>query len=301
MAAPKKQPKAKQGIQNQAPEKFKVPDLYPLIVLYNQPDPPIWQIAAHIGQNRVRPALVCDNSTDPAIRAANQAKTETLGWTYISMNGNKGVAQAYRKGTEALVKLGKLRHFVVLFDQDTHIPQDYFERLQVSIAAHTEAQVHLPLVYDKKGLMSPCSASGHAIKRCQPDDALKGLVASMTGINSGMAIQIQVFTDIRHSKDYFLDYVDHAFMRAFRHWGGQVAAFEARLEQQFSDDETGPPEPALQRFNIYCGDFWRYCQDTPAGRAYYRYKIITRAVKLYWRYKHKGFPQTARRWIRGRK
>lgn len=218
---------------------------------------------------------VLDNSTQPN---GNDAYARARGWKYVDMGGNKGLAKAYNRGIECAAADSAL---ICLFDDDTQLGADYFDKLRRAAQEHPLAKVFLPLVYDEIGLLSPSVSEGLAVRRVESVSQIPA--GGLNGINSGMAIRTGVFSHYRYDESYFLDCIDHDFLRYIRSRGEEIAVFDAVLKQRFFENSDAGTQAVIQRFKIFKKDFKRYCGAQ--GRRYYRREIVERKKALCLKYK----------------
>jgi rhamnosyltransferase len=149
--------------------------------------------------------ILVDNSTQDN---DNEDFAQAHGWEYISMNGNMGLAKAYNRAVESISQPEAL---ICLHDDDSQVVDDYFVCLAKAVEADEAATVFLPKTYDKYGLMSPSIINGYRERRAIDTSELTQ--ENITGINSGMAIKRKVFEKYRYDERFFLDYIDHSFIR----------------------------------------------------------------------------------------
>lgn len=259
-------------------------DIYAVVVIYNakcENSKTCESLLPVQGLN----VLVMDNSTADF---GNSEFCRQRGWEYCSMGGNKGLSKAYNHALDALQ--GK-KGLVVWFDDDTTIPGDYFEKLKKSVSDNPNTDVFVPEIYDERGLLSPCAINDYCVKRMGDSHSFEGKI--LTAINTGMACSLEIFEDYRYDEGYFLDYIDHKFIRDCRERGLSVRVFEARLQQRFSDNSHDNLEGDLVRFRIFARDFSRFCKRDLRGRMYSFFALLARAVKLGLIYKNFGFVKIA--------
>jgi rhamnosyltransferase len=173
----------------------------------------------------------------------------------------------------------------VLLDDDTVVTAQYFSAL-LQQAAAVEADVYLPVVHDGKGILSPCRIKGHRVGRLA---SLEGWSQDMTAINTGMALRLPVIQGLRYDEKYFLDYVDHAFVRRLKAAGARFCVLDTALRQEFSNNLRGNREGAMIRFRLFIKDFLLFCSDSASGRAYGRLYVIKRGLVLAARYHSAAF------------
>jgi Predicted glycosyltransferases len=224
---------------------------------------------------------VVDNST---IITENNDFCTLHGWNYIKMNGNEGISKAYNR---ALDSIDNLNCWIVIFDQDTEISEDYFNKAIKSIKENSKSLIHVPIVKDDVGILSPCYMKRYAVKRFKSVKEILIFPNYISTINTGMIINGKIFDDkLRYNEGLFLDYVDHDFIKNFRETSGNIKIFDCILFQNFSDNDHKNINSDIKRFKIYFRDFKVFCSDSFIGRTYYLLKIIYRAVKLSYLYKN---------------
>ena len=200
---------------------------------------------------------VCDNSTEDY--GNSQAVAENV--NYISMGGNAGLAKAYNKAVDALKGNDG---YVCLFDDDTSVESNYFELLDAEIEK-SNADILLPVVRDETGIMSPCAIDGVLTRRINSLNEING--NNISGINSGMAVKLSVFDSYRYDENYFLDFIDHAFLRDMKKDGRKIAVADSiQLRQSFSANDRNV-QRAEKRFKIFKKDYLKFCNDAGSKTA----------------------------------
>ncbi len=231
-----------------------------VVVLYNTAYAESATLKSLLPQTDVR-VVVCDNSTRPM---GNEVlPNECPQATYLSMGGNVGLPKAYNAALDSLKGQDGI---VCLFDDDTEVGEDYFSALRAAVEEHPDADIYLPTVYDALGLMSPCHLVGVKTSRVKAPEDLEE--DKISGINSAMAIRLRVFENYRYDEGYFLDCVDHAFLRDMRSQGKKIAVFTADLFQNFSGADFYNTRSGRVRFRIFYKDFYRFCSDSFSHRVY---------------------------------
>lgn len=218
---------------------------------------------------------VCDNSTISKYKESNKQYCEKNDLIYTDMQGNVGLSKAYN----AAISKMEESEWLLLFDQDTTINEHYLRELQLSIAKYPDIFIHVPVVQANKSIISPAHIRGHRVHRLETVAA--GIYSDITAINTGTAIKKEVFDLIgTYNEAFFLDYLDHDFIRKYKKKYKKIAVFICIIDQDFSDDDHHNRERDIQRFTIYKHDFYLFCKDNIFGIFYYSFKIIYRAVKL---------------------
>ncbi|MGI6269656.1 MAG: glycosyltransferase [Candidatus Howiella sp.] len=242
--------------------------IYAVVVLYNVNYKKSRTFMDIVGLPDVS-LIVCDNST---VDVGNYELADDYPEvTYISMGHNAGLSAAYNR---AIHKLEGKTGYLCLFDDDTQVGADYFSALREEID-RTRADIYLPLVYDLQGLMSPCIMSGVRTHRVSSVEEIPP--GQISGINSGMAVNLAVYRDYRYDEGYFLDYVDHAFLRDVKAQGRTVLPLcGAALQQDFSLNERADVLGAKVRFRLFYRDFYRFCSVSFSARCFAVLYILKR-------------------------
>lgn len=217
--------------------------LYAILVVYNQciKDSATYKF---LNKHKDINAIVCDNSTQDY---KNQIVVKSDGYTYIDMNGNKGLSKAYNAALDVLQnKTG----YVILLDDDTILNEEYYNSV-----LNLSCDIALPIVMDEKSILSPSKVNKGVVSRWDGQEILK----QFTAINSGMIIRLDVFKTYRYDEHLFLDYVDHNFM-----WDMQdkdIKILDAKIKQNFSGNDVSNVESSLFRLKIFKKDskyFYRH-------------------------------------------
>ncbi len=245
-----------------------------LLVIYNQngSDSPACEVLRRRDDVTV---VVADNSTSDY---QNADYCREAGFAYLPMGGNQGLSKAYNRGIRYLREQTDATH-VVLLDDDTTLDEDYFSVLRQAIAQHPDTRIFLPLVQDEVGYLSPCRIEGYAVSRIRSPGELDP--AQITGINSGMALALSLFERYQYDEAYFLDYIDHAFLRDMKRRGEPIQVIDVTLRQRFSGNDHSDYRATLRRFSLFKRDFRLFCSDTLRGRLYAETFLAMRRVRLF--------------------
>ena len=226
--------------------------------------------------------VICDNSTND--HTLNQKYCNTKNYNYINMDGNKGLSKAYNA---AIKSIPSDDAWIILFDQDTEISEDYFAKMVLSIKKFPSVLVHVPIVVDGEGILSPTKISHYSIKRVK-DPHINS--SQLSAINSGMLINLKVFENIGlYEEKLFLEYIDHYFIRKYKEKNGEIIVVDTKLFQNFSENDHTNIESDLKRFSIYLSDFKIFCNTSFYGKLFYYAKVLYRGLKLSLIYKDLSF------------
>jgi hypothetical protein len=259
-------------------------NLYVVVVVYNMDCNKSKTCTALLNSKVPLNVVVADNSTTSN---RNEEICSLNNWKYLKMEGNVGLSKAYNRAVEYISLNNSEKDFwVSIFDQDTTLSEDYFQVLIDSIKNKPKAYVKVPLVRDDSGYLSPNLINGYSVKRIDSVDEIQD-TRSITAINAGMAIYSKVFEKINYDEEFFLDYVDHNFVRNYKNnFNNDIEVINTTLRQSFSDDEHDNINGDIKRFKIYLCDFKLFCNKDFTGRIYYISKVIVRSLKLSINYKN---------------
>ena len=240
--------------------------IFAVVVIYNVDLALSASFKSASGQADVQ-VLVVDNSTDQSFN--NQETARQAGSWFLSMGTNQGLAKAYNRALEYLAD--KQGDWVVLLDDDTTVPASYWNQLRTVSCD----RIWLPQVRTEKGtLISPAQFRHgfvHRIESCKD-------IENVTGINSGMAVPKTVFESYRYDERYFLDYIDHQFMKDMAQRQIPASIMNCVLKQSFSaesDDVTA----SLLRIRRQKKDLDIFYEDCPWRAAVvYRKRLLALAV-----------------------
>lgn len=247
--------------------------VYALVVIYNRrcEESPSCEALRQLNDAR---AVVVDNSTAENDNARYCARR---GFGYLGLGGNFGLSVAYNRGIQWLQKHTDATH-VLLLDDDTTLPDGFWDAVGQSVKNNPATSVFLPRVYDEVGLLSPCAIDGLRVRRIA--DVCELTPDNITAINSGMTVALSVFKDYTYDEGYFLDYIDHAFMRDMKQQAVNFTVTKQVLHQRFAGNERGNKQAAKRRLAIFKADFRRFCGRSLKGRLTATAVIMRRRLKM---------------------
>lgn len=200
---------------------------------------------------------------------------------YINMHGNQGLPKAYNAAIEYLMQKGKdAERLIVLLDDDTHIGDEYFEKMEKAWAMGYD--IYLPIVKDQEGILSPSIMKAYRCRRCSSLEQINE--TNICGINSGMAIRHSVFKNYRYNEEMFLDYVDHYFIRDMKQFGKKIMIVPTVLQQNFSST-TDSYEQTIKRFEIFKKDIKVFYSRNVMDRIIYLYIVLRRKTGILLKFK----------------
>lgn len=184
--------------------------------------------------------LIVDNSDKNNQKAeyetfekANREYCENNGLLYYNMNGNKGISKAYNKAIEELFDNNAKYDFLIIFDDDTPINNEYFEALNKYENEHPDIDIFVPIVYGQDGVIySPNEF--HFLKNRFIKDPNEDISQDkFNAIASGLAIRSRVLENYRFNERLFVDQVDQYFFCEQRKLKRKFYKMDVIIHQNF--------------------------------------------------------------------
>lgn len=222
---------------------------------------------------------VADNSTKDY---SNKNLSIFKNVVYLDMQGNRGLSKAYNRAISEIKKRHRLKNtLIVLMDDDSLFPNDYFDTLMNSVDSKND--IYLPIVTINTGqIISPCREKRGFIKSIK--DISEVNRNNISGINTGMAIKGNIFNDFSYNEELFLDYVDHDFMRYAKHRNLNIKITNSKIEQEFSL-MTDNYKATVNRFKIYRKDIKTYYKKERFGLFHSFYLILYRKYEILYQFR----------------
>lgn len=206
--------------------------------------------------------VIYDNSTADF---DNKNQCRELGWAYLGGTGNLGLSKAYNACIDHLKAVNHVG-LVCLFDDDTQIDVNYFEALQEA-ANSSNARIFVPIIRSQGRILSPCMVSPKQRVSFFADDAAVYAYQGeeLSAINSGMALDIAIFSKYRYNETIFLDGIDHYFVKDMKSRGERIDIMRYCCQHDFSGDGRPTKDAALFRFRIFAKDYAYILKDDKAA------------------------------------
>ncbi len=169
---------------------------------------------------------------------------------YKHNQANGGVAGAYNYA----LSLGKIerKEWLILFDQDTDLSLDFFERLERSLLLYPQQELFCPIVLSAGKIVSPTYYLLE--KAIKPKRLNTGLVNSLyyTVINSGLTIKLGLMESLGgYDDDLPLDLSDHNFFRKYKKENKKFVLTEVVNLHDLSSESDTSFEKVYGRFKKY--------------------------------------------------
>lgn len=204
--------------------------------------------------------LIVDNSTS---NLGNREYCMKNGIDYISMEGNKGLSKAYNVAVEACRK----KDVIILFDDDTEVTEEYFDKLDAELNIYPEVDIFAPIIYGQDGVIySPNEYNfmrSNLIKLSNQEIPQE----KFNAIASCLAIRMKVFEEYRFNEKLFVDQVDQNFFYDQRKKGTKFKKLDVKIHQNFYQrGETLTPEAGWRRLKLRIIDIMRQTRLIGGGK-----------------------------------
>ena len=251
--------------------------IYAVVVVYNKYCGNS-STCRHLEKTQKINVVIIDNSTR---EYDNLEYASERNWHYINMGGNMGLSKAYNKAVEYIKDNDA---FICLFDDDSELDEKYFTALREAATKDSETKIFVPSTFGPRGLYSPSVEIRQRVRKAKDISEINS--RNITAINNGMAIKREVFENYRYNEDYFLDYVDHAFLRDMRNIGVKISMMDIELYHQtmFGSKEASM-QSVISRFMIFRKDLKIFYCRTIKGRMIYWEMILRMKINFTLRFR----------------
>lgn len=262
--------------------KLQASDILAILVVYGQSanQSSSWQSLQATEAGRQMRWLVFDNSPAPT--------TEPPAATHYEYHPeNPGVSAAYLRGAALAAEMGC--RWILLLDQDSRFPTDWFERYVQALETHPNATLLVPGVPAGNRWMSPAKYRWHRGWLNTPMPAGPFSLLQYAPINAGMLIQLDAYQACGgHEAQVQLDFSDFAFLHRFQKQNPTAVLAYFTLQHSLSGIEQAVFEQRLKRFGYYCRDAAAFARTGgPAGWLWFW--ALWRSMLLSLRYRQLHF------------
>lgn len=195
--------------------------------------------------------LIVDNSTADF---GNKEYCANKGIEYISMDGNKGLSKAYNAAVNAC--MGK--DAIVLFDDDTEVTEEYFDKLDDALNTYPDVDVFAPIIYGQDGIIYSPNEYNFMRSNFIKSPTQNVSQEKFNAIASCLAIRMRVFNDYRFNEKLFVDQVDQNFFYDQRKRNVKFKKIDVEILQNFYQrSENLTPEAGWRRLKLRILDIMR--------------------------------------------
>lgn len=207
---------------------------------------------------------------------------------YYHAKQNKGVSAAYNYAAGMAQKLKK--PWLLFLDQDTHLPAETLQAYPVAISVFSKEVVFTPIIRDNGRIVSPYKLIGGKGKPVSYISEGIHTLGKYYIINSGMLVSLKAFQAAGgYDESFPLDFSDVVFCdRLRKNHSGFVVINGAGQHQLAANDPTKTFQQSFTRFQIFCNAIRLY-QDRYAPSLNISAAVVTRGLRLFFRYKNTAF------------
>lgn len=211
---------------------------------------------------------------------------EGLDIKYLKDYNNAGISKAYNAAAD--YGRSKNKKWLLLLDQDSDLPIDFFSSINNSISVYPQESLFVPVLKQDGLILSPCRfrfMKGSALKKIE-----KGIF-SLKGhsvFNSGIIIRLSKFYEVGgYNEDIPLDFSDHSFIHRFKKHNKNLVVMPIVVEHQLSG-LSNDKDIIFRRFKQYCFGVKKY-GETDGGKGWLFFWTLLRAIKLTVKFKEVNF------------
>ena len=197
--------------------------------------------------------LIYNNSPEIKIQPPSNSNHQI---EIINDNSNPGVSKAYNCGANKAKEL-KLP-WILIVDQDTIFPSDFFEKTQLYITQYPTEKLFAPILTSQKQYLSPCHFKFNRGKVANNVTIGLNDFKNKSLLNSGLLIDVTTYIEIGgYNEKIKLDFSDFYFILKFQKLNKHFIQTNVICEHDLSASETNL-EKQLIRFEFYCAGAIEY-------------------------------------------
>lgn len=216
--------------------------------------------------------LVVDNSE---IENNNQEYCCKNDIRYLPMHGNQGLSKAYN----AAIDHCKESDAIVLFDDDTEVTVEYFDKLYVALETQRDTDIFAPIIRGQDGIIYSPNEFHFLKNRFILSADQEVPQDSFNAIASCLCIRMRVFDDYRFNDNLFVDQVDQFFFCEQRALGRKFGKINTEINQNFYQRGTElTPEAGWKRLQLRIVDIYRHAKLM--GERKYHYLALIKCCGL---------------------
>ncbi len=253
---------------------FKKEDLQIVIVLYKQKLNDSVSFKSIIASNSDIEILIYDNSPHSDLNAKKYPSIN-----YIHDDRNLGVSIAYNKGAEVAKKNEK--KWLLLLDQDTLLPDNFFSNLEFQIAQFPVSHLYSMHLYNDGQLISP---GGYRFKKGYLLNHINtgtNKLDNLTFLNSGLLLSTDLFYRAGgYDTKVPLYFSDFVFVNRLRKFISTFVLLPINLIHNLSSNNELDIPAFKFRYNLYLTGAFEALKSERNGYLSYYLTTFLRAVKL---------------------
>tara|TARA_B110001450_G_scaffold218812_1_gene213462 strand:- start:9719 stop:10585 length:867 start_codon:yes stop_codon:yes gene_type:complete len=232
--------------------------------------------------------IICDNGSDrPQEVLASHDYIE-----YFAFSDNKGLPAAYNFALKEACEINA--EWLLLLDQDTKLPADYFENLYEAVACHaTDSNVvaAVPKMHYQDEFFSPSKVLYAGVMRPMERRFLGVYPKELFAIGSCSLLRVDFLREIGgFSQDYWLDSLDRWLYKQVHMLKRRVLVADIIVEHELSvmDFDKFISEDRYENILKYESKFMiNHCSFLE--NIIFRLRLCLRSIKLYLKSDNKNF------------
>jgi GT2 family glycosyltransferase len=229
--------------------------------------------------------LVFDNTISPN-KFTPLLEENNVDVTYFSFNENRGISHAYNFLHNVATNKGF--EWIVFLDQDTLLPEDFYQVYSNKVKETFHTPIFIPLVKLNTGEIFSPSVYRNFRHYKIPQVTRYLNLRDHSAINSGLLINCDFFKQLGgYNENLFLDFCDHDFFDKVRKEIDQIEILDVELLQNFSG-ETNELNNALVRYKIFLRDLNVY-KKNKNKLALFFFVDLPHLLKITYKYKTTKF------------
>ncbi|MFW2136094.1 glycosyltransferase [Chryseobacterium sp. TY4] len=197
---------------------------------------------------------------------------------------NPGLSYVYNKAA-AYAKTNNFS-WIVLLDQDTLLPLDFYKNYLDSIKNNTDITLKVPIIkIDNNRILSPAKYKFYRSYLYKNINAGIMNMRDNSFINTGMLINTDFFLKVGgYNECIKLDFTDHDFVHKCKQYIRQFEVINVELKQDFSS-VTNTKKQAIKRYLLYLRDLKEFKINKENGFLLFINSDLLRLIKLTIQYK----------------
>lgn len=204
--------------------------------------------------------LIIDNSTRDF---GNKEYCINEGIDYISMDGNSGLSKAYNAAVDACKK----KDIIILFDDDTEVTEEYFNKLDVALNTYPDIDIFAPIIYGQDGVIYSPNEYNFMRSNFIQSPNQEVSQTKFNAISSCLAIRMRVFDNYRFNEKLFVDQVDQNFFYDQRKRKSRFKKIDVKIHQNFYQrEENLTPRAGWSRLKLRIIDIMRQTRLIGGGK-----------------------------------
>jgi rhamnosyltransferase len=224
--------------------------------------------------------LLYNNSPEINIDTSSYEQKK-INVSLINDDTNSGVSKAYNLAHLMAKEEG--RKWLLLLDQDTQLPSDFFSAFFEHRKKDAEKRewLYIPIIKSNNRILSPARSflyRGFMKKKVETGSVH---IKNLAIINSGVIVTNHLFENAGgFNKEVQLDFSDFSFFRRVKKIYSKVFILNVECSHSFSGLEYDNYEKVLNRFKIYNRNAVAFSREKGVSKIFVFIPVLVRVFKL---------------------